>query len=126
MTTDALAKTDAPHLTTVDDYMGLTADERYKAASQVFPTWLLHEPIDFPAHHPTYGWACIVDRCEGTPNATTSVLLCAGHGKEFSHLGRGSNLEEFVGSAKPVQAQRFGRALTRRKDCKICGTNREA
>lgn len=124
--TTAAARTDSCHLNTVEDYLGLTKDERYKASSQHFPAWLLREPIEFPAHHPTYGWACLVHGCEGTPNSTTSVLLCARHRKQFSHLEQGTNLDEFVRGATPIQAQSFGRALARRGGCKVCGTNREA
>lgn len=126
MTTAVVTTTGAHHLGTVDDYLGLTADERYNAAREHFPAWLLSEPIQFPANHPTYGWACMVDECEGIPGSTTSVLLCVGHARQFSHRGDESSLEEFVCNAEPIKAQSFGRALVRREGCKICGTNRES
>ena len=54
------------------DYLGLTAEQRYDIVSQHFPTWLVTEPIEFPAHHPTYGWGSaglgVVQACRrGTP-----------------------------------------------------------
>lgn len=126
MSTAATPKPGATHLTSVDDYLGLSAVERYKATSEHFPPWLVAEPIQFPPDHPTYGWACMVNGCEASPTSTSAVLLCTGHAKQFSHREDQSSLEDFVRGAQPIRAQSFGRALTRRKACKICGTNREA
>jgi hypothetical protein len=64
------ATADVAVLATAEDYLGLTAEQRYNVVSQYFPLWLLTEPIEFPAHHPTYGWACRVDGCDGVLPAT--------------------------------------------------------
>ena len=63
MTASIDEKVDHPRLSIADDYLALSLEQRYEVMSQRFPTWLKKEPIVFPAHHPTYAWACLVDGC---------------------------------------------------------------
>ena len=126
MTTAAAVTSDGAHLSTAADYVGLNPEQRYKVVSKHFPAWLLLEPIEFPAHHSTYGWACLVDGCEGVFVSTYSQLLCDVHRKQFYFLKGSTSLTEFVRGAEPVQTQTYGWALVRRDGCKICGANREA
>jgi hypothetical protein len=125
--TAAVAETaDVAVLATADDYLGLTAEQRYNVVSQHFPSWLLTEPIEFPAHHSTYGWACRVDGCDGVLPATHTRLLCNRHATPFHRADDSTSLDEFVRDADPGRTRRVGWALTRRAGCRLCGANREA
>jgi integrase len=77
-------------------------------------------------HHPTYGWACRVEGCDGGLRATDTRLLCSEHAKQYSSLEDSADLDEFVRGAEPAAAHRLGWALSRKPDCGICGSNREA
>ncbi len=116
----------APEPSTSSDYMGMTVEQRYSAVSQSFAPWLLTEPIEFPAHHDTYGWACLVEDCPGRVSLTRTRLLCSQHAKQYKRQEGTVELDEFLRDAKPVAASRQGWALSRRPDCVICGSNREA
>src|ERR1700741_3144965 len=111
MTTAAVVTTDAAAIATIGDYLGLSPEQRYNEVSQHFPPWLLLEPIEFPAHHATYGWACRVEGCEATMTATRAQLLCDQHGKAFRRVEKSTSLEEFIRGAKPSSARSFGWAL---------------
>lgn len=126
MTSVVAATADVAVLATADDYLGLTAEQRYNVVSQHFPSWLLTEPIEFPAHHPTYGWACRVDGCDGVLPATHTRLLCNRHAPQFHRADDSTSLDEFVGDADPERTGRVGWALTRRAGCRLCGANRGA
>nr|WP_231951567.1 hypothetical protein [Nocardia terpenica] len=78
-------------LTSVPDsaaeYLGLSPDGRYDIVSQQFPEWLLAEPVEFPPHHPTYGWHCRVEGCEGGLHATApSAQLCVAHARRYAEV----------------------------------------
>lgn len=96
--TAAATVAEPPVLATASDYLGLTAEQRYSVVSQHFPPWLLGEPIEFPAHHPTYGWACRVEGGGGL-RETDPRLLCCEHVKQYRRLGPTGDLDEFVRSA---------------------------
>ena len=120
------AEVDAAEITDVDGYLGLSPEQRYNVASRHFLPWLLLEPIEFLSHHSTYGWGCRVDGCEGASTKANTQHLCDGHRRQLFVVQDSTSMEEFLQGAEPVQAHRYGWALTRRADCKICGTNREA
>lgn len=126
MNTAAGITADRASLTTAEDYLGVSAEQRYEAVSRHFPPWLLLEPIEFPSHHETFGWECLVSGCEGAFAPTDTRMLCDRHRKQFFDGQESTSLEEFLRHAEPVQAQSFGWALARRTSCEICGTNREA
>ena len=107
------------------DYLGLTAEQRYVIVSQHFPSWLVAEPIEFPAHHPTYGWACRIAGCEAILSSTNTGLLCVGHAREYRRTPEVS-LDTFVRDANSVYASSAGWALSRRRNCLLCGSNRES
>jgi len=111
-------------VTSATAYLGLTAEQRYSVVSQHFPSWLLAEPIEFPAHHATYGWACRVAGCEAVLSSTNTRLLCVGHAREYRRTK--DLLDTFVRDAKPVYTSSTGWALNRRLDCQICGSGRES
>ena len=111
---------------TTSDYLGLTVEQRYDVVSQRFPSWLLTEPIEFPPHHETYGWACRIEGCGGCLSPTATRLICISHAQEYRCLQDSVGLDEFVRNAEPVASARSGWALSRRPDCVICGNNREA
>ncbi|ORU98094.1 site-specific integrase [Mycolicibacterium canariasense] len=115
-----------PVLETASDYLGLTVEQRYSVASQHFPPWLMTEPIEFPAHHPTYGWACLVDECAGALSATCKDLLCSEHLKQYRAVKDSTDLDQFLRGAKAGQFAQLGWALTCKPDCAICGANRRA
>lgn len=116
----------APVLETASDYLGLSVEQRYSVVSQHFPPWLLAEPIEFPAHHPTYGWACLVDDCVGALSATCKDLLCSEHLKQYRAVKDSTDLHQFVRGATAGQFAQLGWALSRKPDCAICGINRRA
>ena len=74
---------------TTSDYLGLTVEQRYDVISQHFPSWLLTEPIEFPTHHETYGWACRVQGCGGRLSPTETRLICISHARVPTHSGLG-------------------------------------
>jgi hypothetical protein len=76
----------APTLTAATDYLGLTPEQRYAVISEKFPAWLLAEPIVFPKHDRTYGWACRVACCEAAPWETSSQFFCQGHAAEYREV----------------------------------------
>lgn len=107
------------------DDLGLTPEQRYAVVRQHFPEWLVAEPIEFPPHHTTFGWACRVPSCEGTISATYSRQLCDGHRRLFVELEDSVGFDQFIAQAKPLLPSEWGRALQRNADCSICGSNRE-
>lgn len=111
---------------TKSDYLGLTVQQRYSVVSQHFPPWLLTEPIEFPPHHETYGWACRVKSCDGGIGPTETRLLCKTHAHRYCGVQDSGGLDEFVRTAEPVTSSKLGWALSRRPNCLICGSNREA
>ena len=80
----------------------------------------------FPRHHETYGWACRVPGCQSWPRDTDPRLICHVHGQEHTRVKNSIRFEDFIRDAKPLRVQSLGWALTRRPDCQICGSNREA
>ncbi|PXX13353.1 phage integrase family protein [Mycolicibacterium moriokaense] len=110
---------------TTSDYLQLTAEQRYRLISQRFPAWLLAEPIVFPRNHSTYGWACPVVGCLGSPGKTYTNLMCVQHAREFAEVEESTSLAEFVTTARPTGSQSWGWALVRRQGCSICGDHRE-
>jgi integrase len=115
----------ASSLTSAADYLGLTVEQRYAVISEKFPAWLLAEPIVFPEHDRTYGWACRVPGCDAAPTDMQQQAMCWQHSHEYRGVKDSIGLDEFLRQAKPRRSQR-GRGLTRRADCRICGSNREA
>jgi integrase len=113
-------------LTAAVDYLGLDPEDRYRVISQQFPAWLLHEPVVFPRHDPTYGWSCRVNGCTSLICNSATVLLCNQHIKNYSAMKAVVTIEDFIRDAKPAGLHKLGWALTRRKLCTICGDNREA
>jgi integrase len=115
----------APTVRAATDYLGLTAEQRYDVICQTFPGWLLAEPIVFPKHDRTYGWACHVPGCDAAPAELTSQFFCQGHAQQYRQVKGSISVERFLGQAKPWRSQ-LGRGLTRRANCRICGSHREA
>lgn len=111
---------------TASDYMQLSAEQRYELISQKFPAWLLAEPVMFPRHHSTYGWACPVNGCDGAIGQTNTNLLCIYHAREYSAVQQSMTMAEFATTAPPTGSRSWAWALERRKGCSICGDNREA
>jgi hypothetical protein len=114
----------ASSLTSAADYLGLTVEQRYAVISEKFPAWLLAEPIVFPQHDRTYGWACRVPGCDAAPTDMQRQAMCWQHSHEYRQVKDSLDLDQFLRQAKPRRSQR-GRGLTRRADCRICGSNRE-
>ncbi|WP_280464543.1 tyrosine-type recombinase/integrase [Nocardia cyriacigeorgica] len=114
----------APGLDTAGDYLELSPQRRYDIVSRRFPAWLLAEPIEFPPHHITYGWACRVEGCACTSNATDTRLLCIKHSRALTQVKGSISFEEFLASAEPYRA-RSGWALVRRSLCRVDGCPRE-
>jgi hypothetical protein len=114
-----------PSLTAAADYLGLTAERRYAVVSQKFPAWLLAEPITFPEHDRTYGWACRVLGCDAAPTDMQRQAMCWQHSHDYRQVKDSLSADDFLRQAKPRRSQ-LGRGLTRRTDCRICGSNREA
>ena len=113
-------------VTSATDYLGLTAEQRYDIVSQHFPSWLLAEPIEFPADHPTYGWACRVAGCDAALSTTNTRLLCVGHAEQYRRIRDTVSFDAFVRDADPIFTSSAGWALVRRHECRICGSNRES
>lgn len=126
MTLELSTGTERVALQLQSDDLSLTPEQRYAIVGQEFPEWLIAEPIEFPPHHTTFGWACRVPSCEGTISATYSRQLCDTHRGIFAGLKDSVGFEKFIAEAKPLQPSEWGRALQRRPDCAICGSNREA
>lgn len=120
------AATEVAGLSSAGDYLGLTPEQRYAVVSQHFPEWLLAEPIEFPRHDETFGWACRVDGCDTGLRSTDTRLLCSEHGKKFARLQSAVDIDDFARSAEPSGAHRLGWALTRKPACAVCGANRES
>jgi hypothetical protein len=114
----------ASSLTSAADYLGLTVEQRYAVISEKFPAWLLAEPIAFPEHDRTYGWACRVVGCDAAPTDMQQQAMCWQHSHEYRQVKDSIGLDEFLRQAEPRRSQR-GRGLIRRADCRICGSNRE-
>jgi len=117
---------EAPVPATKGDYLGMTVEQRYSAVSQHFPPWLMTEPIEFPPHHDTYGWACLVEGCDGTVQAQVTRLVCNSHAHQYQSRRETVDLDEFLRDAEPCASAKRGWALSRRPGCTICGSNREA
>jgi len=126
VTADAASTVAVNIAASVTDYLGLTPGQRYNIVSQHFPLWLLTEPIEFPAHHPTYGWACRVAGCEAILSSTNTRLLCVGHARQYRGTTEVVSLDAFIRDANPGYTSSSGWALVRRPDCRICGSNRES
>ena len=127
MTVDAEI-TSAPSASTLaaaTDYLGLTPEQRYAVISEKFPVWLLAEPIVFPRHDLTYGWACRVPGCEAAPTDMQLQFMCWRHTHQYREVKESLSVEEFLGQAKPFHSM-LGRGLRRRAGCRICEDNREA
>jgi hypothetical protein len=112
-------------LTAATDYLGLTPEQRYAVISEKFPTWLLAEPIVFPRHDRTYGWACRVPGCEAAPTDMQSQFMCWHHTHQYREVKESVSVEQFLGQAKPWRSM-LRRGLRRRAGCRICGIKREA
>ena len=110
----------------VDDYLALSFEQRYDVMSQRFPAWLKAEPGVFPADHPTYAWACLVNGCNAMLRDSYPGLLCMLHFREFKRAKDSMAIEDFLRVAKPLGGHGLGWALKRKLACKICGSNREA
>lgn len=123
----ALSEQPAPRLVveTAADYVQLTAEQRYQLISGQFPAWLLAEPIVFPRNHSTYGWACPVPGCLGSPGQSNTTLMCLQHALAFTKVRKSTSVAEFVATARPLGVLSWGWALRRRPGCAICGDNRE-
>ena len=95
-------------LSSAANYLELTFDKRYEVISQQFPPWLLQEPIMFPRHHETYGWACRVPGCQSWPRDTDPRLICHVHGQEHTGVKNSIRFEDFIRDAKPLRVQSLG------------------
>lgn len=100
--------------------------QRYSASRETFPTWLLREPIEFPSHHATFGWACLVPECEAALTMNTRYLLCVQHANRFRKMKNGIDIDAYVRSEHPGPARSIGWGLKRRSPCEVCGPVREA
>jgi hypothetical protein len=119
-------KADDKQFVVVDDYLALRFEQRYNVMSQRFPAWLKAEPIVFPADHPTYAWACLVNGCNAMLRDSYPGLLCMLHFREYKRAKESMAIEDFLRVAKPLGGHGLGWALKRKTACKICGSNREA
>ena len=113
-----------PPLAVVGDYLGLTPEQRYELASQKFPDWLLKEPVEFPPHHPTFGWECVVEGCRCPQGFSQTHLLCTQHIRAYRKARDATSMEDFIREAKPIEERRTFWALVRHPDC-LCGCKRE-
>ncbi|MFE3029028.1 tyrosine-type recombinase/integrase, partial [Nocardia tengchongensis] len=115
-----------PVAATAGEYLGLSPEKRYEIVSQRFPNWLAAEPIEFPAHHPTYGWSCRVEGCQSTLHETSpSHLLCIDHSRRFAEVKDSVSYDDFLAAATPNTSQIYGRALARNADCLVEDCPRE-
>jgi integrase len=112
-------------LDVASDYLGLSPEQRYNAVSQHFPPWLLQEPVEFPPHHRTFGWSCLVHECAAALAPTSTVLLCSSHLKAYNRVKDATGLDDYVRDAEPLVAS-MGWALSMKARCLICGDNRES
>ena len=126
MTAVLSAQASSPPIQTATDYVEASAEERYAVISQRFPAWLLAEPIAFPRHHPTYGWACRVAGCDASMKPTYTSLLCEEHASRYLPVSQSMSVNEFARTAEPSPARVLGWALVRKTRCEICGDKREA
>lgn len=110
----------------VDTGVDASPDQRYAASAAAFPPWLLTDPIEFPPHHPTYGWACRVSGCEATLSAHSRQHLCVAHGKGFAEVKKDIDIDTYIRSKQACSARSIGWGLERRAPCRICGPTREA
>jgi hypothetical protein len=108
------------------DYLALAPEQRYAVISKRFPSWLNSEPINFPMHHPTYGWACLVEGCKLRLRDSYPGLLCESHFREYKHVKTSVSMDDFVRRAEPLGQHGLGWALSRKRECVVCGGNREA
>ena len=106
------------NLAAATDYLGLTPEQRYAVISEKFPVWLLAEPIVFPRHDLTYGWACRVPGCEAAPTDMQLQFMCWRHTHQYREVKESLSVEEFLGQAKPFHSM-LGRGLRRRAGCRI-------
>ena len=96
MTAVLSAQASSPPIQTATDYVEASAEERYAVISQRFPAWLLAEPIAFPRHHPTYGWACRVAGCDASMKPTYTSLLCEEHASRYLPVSQSMSVNEFA------------------------------
>ncbi|MGN2638963.1 hypothetical protein ACTD5D_22930 [Nocardia takedensis] len=125
MRAGAPATAPPPVVAVAADFLELSFEERYDIVSQRFPDWLLAEPIEFPPHHPTFGWACQVDGCDRALAPTTTRMLCLAHTKEYNRIKDATDFEEFLAAATARRAKQVGWALVRKPSCAIAGCPRE-
>ena len=106
MTVDAeiTSATSTSTLTAAADYLGLTPEQRYAVISEKFPAWLLAEPIVFPRHDRTYGWACRVPGCEAAPTDMQLQFMSWGHTHQYREVREPLSVQEFFGQAKPFRS----------------------
>jgi hypothetical protein len=111
---------------TAAEYLGLSPQRRYDIVSQQFPDWLLAEPIEFPPHHPTYGWHCRVEDCDGGLHVTApSAQLCVAHARRYAEVKDTVTYEVFIADAEPNRSRIFGHALIRSPGCAVGDCKRE-
>lgn len=123
------ASDESPHVASVSsasDFVALSFEQRYEAASQAFPDWLLAEPIRFPRDHLTYGWGCRVPDCNGELGGSNTKFLCNTHDREFRSVSARMSLDEFAKRATPCVCKHLGWGTDLRQECRICGPRREA
>ncbi len=125
----ATARDDYPAIATVSsasDYLALPFEQRYEAASQAFPDWLLADPISFPRDHRTYGWGCRVPDCNADLANSNIKFLCNAHDHEYRLVSSQLSIEDFAKQAKPCPCKYNDWGRARREDCRVCGPHREA
>ncbi|GFG51884.1 site-specific integrase [Mycolicibacterium agri] len=113
-------------VSSASDYLALPFEQRYEAASQAFPDWLLSDPISFPRDHPTYGWGCRVTDCNAELANSNIKFLCNAHDHEYRLVSSTLSIEQFAKQAKPCPCKYNDWGRSRREDCRVCGPNREA
>ncbi|WP_067469056.1 tyrosine-type recombinase/integrase [Nocardia amamiensis] len=116
----------APVPATAGEYLGLSPQQRYDIVAQQFPDWLAAEPIEFPPHHPTYGWCCRVEGCDSVLHQTSPASqLCIDHARRYAKVKDSVTFDDFVATATPNGSQIFGRALVRGTACEVRDCTRE-
>jgi integrase len=113
-------------VSSASEYVSLPFEQRYKAASQAFPDWLLTDPISFPRDHPTYGWACRVPDCNAELANSNVKFLCAVHDTKFRAEPSQLSIDEFAEQAKPCRGRGADWTSVRSDGCRVCGPQREA